>query len=228
MIGERSGGNVIRAISTEGMTMTTVHKTIRAGIFAALLLSTVAHAACGEDSGESVAAAAADYSAEDLERLSFARADLPDMDYQPQRSGYGAFSGGEENREIAARLTALGLEEDYAAQFFATSRDSELGFVESTTLLFEDESSAAAAVDKVSEEYADFIAPAEEIDPPDFGEQPFGILGDFDGFPVYALGWRVGDVLQIVTVAPNGPDPSPHTALELAQMLAAKAGEGEA
>ena len=148
------------------------------------------------------------------------------MDYQPQRSGYGAFTGGEENREIAARLQELGLEEDYVAQFFAASRDSELGFVESTTLLFEDEISATVAVEKVSREYADFIAPAEEIDPPALGEQPFGILGDFDGFPVYVFGWRVGDAVQIATVAPNGDESDSDPALELAKQLAAKA-DGE-
>ena len=95
---------------------------VATGACAALL---VGLAACGDSGSDSP-----DFAAADLERLSFAAADLPTMEYQPDRSGPGAFTRGGDNREIAARLEKLGLESNYVSQFFATSRDSKLGFVE--------------------------------------------------------------------------------------------------
>jgi hypothetical protein len=190
--------------------------------YAALFLTAVALAACGGNGGDGGSADARDYSASDLQGLSFAPRDLPDMDHQPRRSGAGAFTRGEENREIGARLERFGLEGDYVSQFFATSRDSKLGFVESVALLFEDASSAGAAVEPVNVAYVEFLA-AKEIDAPALGEQAFGVLGDFDGHPVYAFGWRVGDAIQLVTAAPNGKNPGPGRALALGQRLAAKA-----
>jgi hypothetical protein len=72
-----------------------------------------------------------DFTAADLESVSFAPEEVAGMEYQPQRSGAGAFTRGDENREIAERLEGLGLEANFVSQFFATSRRSELGFVES-------------------------------------------------------------------------------------------------
>jgi hypothetical protein len=86
--------------------------------------------------------------------------------------------------------------------------------------LFEDELAAADAVDEVKREDLDNLSPSAEIDAPDLGEQPFGIKGDFDGYTTYSYGWRVGDAVQLLTVAPNGDSPSPDGTLELAAQLA--------
>ena len=174
-------------------------------------------AACGDSDSDSP-----DFAAADLERLSLAPADLPEMEYQPDRSGAGAFTRGGENREVAARLEKLGLESNYVSQFFATSRDSELGFVESLVLLFEDEAAAEAAVSQLEREGLNNLDASETIDAPDLGEQPFGVRGEFDGFPVYSYGWRNGDALFLVTVAPGGQKPGPRSTLRVAAEVEAK------
>ena len=181
--------------------------------------------ACGEDDSAdtSTGSASPDFTGADLAALSFAADDVAKMEYQPQRSGPGAFTHGGENQQVAARLEELGLEANYSSQFFATSRDSELTFVESLVFLFEDEEAATAAVDQVKKEDLANLEPSEEIEAPELGEQAFGVLGDFDGYPVYSYGWRVGDVIQLLTVAPNGENPSPDSTLELAEQLVSQA-----
>jgi hypothetical protein len=174
-------------------------------------------AGCG-DSGSG----SADFAAADLKRLSFAPADLPAMEYQPDRSGAAAFTRGEENREIATRLGRLGLESDYVSQFFATSRDSKLLFVESVVLLFEDDAIAEEAVGPVKREYLDYLDSSETIDAPNIGEQAFGLGGQFDGYTTYAYGWRTGDAVQLVSVAPGGEKPGPRSSVRLAAQLEAK------
>ena len=175
-----------------------------------------------------------DFEAADLERLNFAADELPDMEYQPDSSGPGAFSRNQEEEaeeeggsglELLARLNELGLEEDYVSQFFAANRDAELGFVESISFLFEDEEGAEDAVGTVREANARNVKPAEEIEAPELGEQAFGLRGEFDGFLVYSYGWRVGDVIQIASVSPADQDAGPQSTLELAEQLEAKAEE---
>ena len=183
---------------------------------------------CGDDDGD-----VPDFTPADLERLSFATHDLPEMEYQPDSSGQGAFARdqqeeaeGEDDRsgvELVASLEELGLEDDYVSQFFATTRDAEVSFVESTAFLFEDEAGAQEAVPVLTQANADNLESSEETDPPDLGEEPFGVRGEFDGFPVYSFGWRVGDVVQIVGVAPGDPKAGPESAIELATQLEAKA-----
>lgn len=144
------------------------------------------------------------------------------MEYKPRRSGPGAFA--HDNPDVAAEFEDLGLEADHLSQFFAAGRDSEFLFVESIAFLFEDEAAAAGSVEPLKEANLDNLAPADEIEAPaDLGDQAFGIHGDFDGFPVYSFGWRVGDAVQVVTVAPNGKNPSPASTLALAEQLAAQA-----
>jgi len=174
-----------------------------------------------------------DFTAADLEGLNFAASQVPEMEYQPESSGLGAFSADQEEEaeeegdrsglELLKRLEEAGLEADYASQFFATRRDSELAFVESIAFLFEDEEGAAEAVETVAEGAARNTAPAHEIDPPPVGEQAFGIQGKFDRFRTYTFGWRVGDVIQLFTVAPGDQQAGPAVAAELGEQLAAKA-----
>ena len=183
-------------------------------------------AACGSDEDDS----SQDFAAADLEGLNFAADEFPEMDYQPDGSGLGAFvrdqkreakeEGDRSGLEFAASLQELGLEEDYVSQFFAFERGAELSFVESIGFLFEDAERAEAAVDVVREGVARNIRPAEEIDVPEFGEQAFGFSGEFEGFPTYSVGWRVGDVIQLATVAPGDPDAGPQGTIELAEQLA--------
>lgn len=176
---------------------------------------------------------APDFTASDLERLSFAEDDLPEMEYQSDSSGQGAFArdqreeaeeeGDRSGVELVADLEELGLEDDYVSQFFATTRDAEISFVESTAFVFEDEAGAREAVPVLTQANADNLESPQEIDPPELGEEPFGVRGEFDGFPVYSFGWRVGDVIQVVGVAPGDPNASPESAIELAEQLEAKA-----
>jgi hypothetical protein len=196
----------------------------------ACALIAVGAAACGDDDGDSQ-----DFAATDLEQLNFAADDLPEMEYQPESSGQGAFTrdqqeeaeeeGDRSGLELVAELEELGLEDDFVSQFFATSRDAEISFVESTSFLFEDEAGAEEAVPVVTEANADNLESAEEIDPPDLGDEAFGVQGEFDGFPVYSFGWRVGDVIQVVGVAPGDPKAGPESTIELAEQLEAKAAE---
>lgn len=185
-----------------------------AGACAALLAGL---AACGGSGSDSP-----DFAAADLERLSFAPADLPAMEYQPDRSGPGAFTKGEENRAVAARLEKLGLDANHVSQFFATSRDSKLLFVESAVFLFEDHAAAKAAAGSLEREDLNHLDSSETIAAPELGEQAFGVRGEFDGYPVYSYGWRNGDVLMPLSVAPNGEEPGPHSTLRLAAQLEAK------
>jgi hypothetical protein len=182
---------------------------------------------CGGAESEST-----DFAAADLERLNFASNEVPGMEYQPELSGLGAFSvdqeedaeeGDRSGLEFLDSLEAVGLEANYVSQFFATSRKSELGFVESIAFLFKDEAGAAEAIEIVAEGAARNISPADEIDPPPVGDQAFGLRGKFDGFLTYSFGWRVGDVVQLFTVAPRDQDAGPEVAVELGQQLAAKA-----
>jgi hypothetical protein len=189
-------------------------------------------AACGSgDSGSE----SRDFATADLERLSFARDELPGLEYQRESSGAGAFSedqkeqaqedGGRSGLEFLNRLKQLGLEADHVSQFFATGRRSELSFVESITFLFDDPESAEEAITAVRRGVASNIEPAEKIDAPDRGEQPFGIRGEFDGSLTYSFGWRVGDAIQMLTVAPRDRDTGPESTLQLTQQLEAKAEE---
>lgn len=210
--------------------MSNAQRTITRGLAAALAAAGLALAigACGNDEAD-----VPDFTATNLERLSFAADDLPAMDYQPDSSGQGAFArdqqeeaeeeGDRSGIELVANLNELGLEDDYVSQFFATSRDAEVSFVESTAFLFEDEAGAREAVPVLTQANADNLESPEEIDPPELGEEAFGVRGEFDGFPVYSFGWRVGDVIQIVGVAPGGPKAGPESAIELAEQLEAKA-----
>jgi hypothetical protein len=204
---------------------TTIKRGLAAtGACAALL---VGLAACGDDD-----AGVPDFTPANLERLSFAAEDLPEMEYQHDSSGHGAFASDQQEEaeeegdrsgiELVTKLDELGLEDDYVSQFFATSRDAEVSFVESSAFLFEDEAGAQEAVPVLTQANADNLESAEEIDPPDLGEEPFGVRGEFDGFPVYSFGWRVGDVIQIVGVAPGDPKAGPESAIELAEQLEAK------
>ena len=143
------------------------------------------------------------------------------MEYQPDRSGPGAFTRGGDNREIAARLEKLGLESNYVSQFFATSRDSKLGFVESVVLLFEDEGAAESAVGPVEREYLDFLDSSETITAPDLGEQAFGVRGEFDGYPTYAYGW-LSAATYSCDRGPNGEKPGSRSTVRLAAQLVAK------
>jgi hypothetical protein len=203
------------------------------------VLAGLALAACGGDGH--------DFTVDDLQRLNFARDEIPDMEYQPDSSGLGAFAadqreeaeGDEEGDEgddegdeeggdqsglkFLARLQELGLEEDYASQFFATSRDAELLFVESISFLFEDADAAEDAVDAVREGALRNLETAEQIDAPELGEQAFGVRGEFGGFLTFAFGWRVGDVIQLATVATGDDDAKPDRAIELADQLEDKA-----
>ena len=71
------------------------------------------------------------------------------------------------------------------------------------------------------EEYLDFLGRSEAIDAPaDLADQPFGVRGGFEGFTTYAFAWRVGDAIQIATVAPSGQAPGPESTIELAEELA--------
>ena len=205
---------------------------MRRGRFAGLLLAGLGAgliaAGCGDNNGD-----VPDFTPEDLAQLSFAADDLPEMEYQPDSSGQGAFArdqqaeakeeGDRSGLKLVASLDELGLEDDYVSQFFATTRDAEISFVESTAFLFEDEVGAEQAVPVLAQANADNLESAEEIDPPELGAEPFGVRGEFDGFPVYSFGWRVDDVVQIVGVAPGDPKAGPESAIELAEQLEAKA-----
>jgi hypothetical protein len=194
---------------------TTIRRRLAATAAGAALL--IGLAACGDSGGDSP-----DFTTADLERLSFAPADVPAMEYQPDRSGAGGLTKGGDNRDVAARLEKLGLESNYVSQFFATTRRSQLLFVESTVLLFEDEAAARAAMGPVERENLDSIDSSEAIDAPDLGEQAFGLRGKTDGYTVYSYGWRNGDAVQLVTVAPNGEKPGPRSTVRLAAQLEAK------
>jgi hypothetical protein len=190
----------------------------------------LAAAACGDDAESG---ASQDFSAADLKGLNLVPDDVPGMEYQPDVSGPGAFVADQEKDaedegdgsglEFLADLARVGLEEDYVSQFFATSRDSELGFAESITFLFADEQAAVAAIPLVADAAARNVEPSKEIEPPDVGEQAFGIRGEFDGFPTYTFGWRSGDAIQLLTVAPGEPNAGAAAATVLAERLAAKA-----
>jgi hypothetical protein len=197
------------------------------------VLATLALAACGGDGG------GPDFTVDDLQRLNFAADELPEMEYQTESSGLGAFAadqreeaegddeegGDRSGLKFLARLQDLGLEEDYASQFFATSRDAELLFVESISFLFEDEEAAENAVDAVRQGAMQNVEGAQQIDAPDLGAQAFGVRGEFDGFLTYAFGWRVGDVIQLATAAPGDKDAPPAGTIALAEQLEAKAEE---
>jgi hypothetical protein len=195
-------------------------------------LAVLALTACGDDEG---ASESPDFTTADLEDLNFAPDEIPRMEYQPDSSGPGAFS--EDQREEAKeegeksglklldRLGELGLEAEYVSQFFATSRGAELSFVESITFLFEDEGGAEEAVDVLREASAKNLKPADEIDAPELGEQTFGLQGKFDDLLTYSFGWRVGDVIQILGVAPGDQHAGPETTIELAEQLETKTRE---
>jgi hypothetical protein len=63
---------------------------------------------------------------------------------------------------------------------------------------------------------------SETIDAPDLGKQAFGVRGEFDGYTTYSYGWRNGDALSLLTVAPGGDKPGPRSTLRLAARLEAK------
>ena len=191
--------------------------------------------ACGDDDDGDGDAASRDFTSADLEGLNFAPGDLPDMEYQRDSSGLNAFTadqleeaeeeGDRSGVQLVADLEQLGLAADHASQFFPTSRDSELSFVEGLVFLFADADAAEEAVDVLREADAENLAPADEIDAPDLGEQAFGWKGEFDGFPVYSFGWRVGDVIELVSVAPGDENAGPESTIALAEQLEAKAAE---
>jgi hypothetical protein len=197
--------------------------TIAAAALFALTLS-----ACGSNE-----AGSPDFAATDLAGLNFAPNELPRLEYQRDSSGAGAFfkdqeeeareEGDESGLKLLGRLRELGLDRDHVSQFFATTRDAELSFVESITFLFQDERGAEEAVDLVGKASAENTRPAKEIDAPELGTQAFGLRGEFDGSLVYSFGWRVGDVIQIIGVAPGDQDAGPDSALQLAERLEAKA-----
>ena len=190
----------------------------------------LAVAACGDDAESD---ASPDFSASDLKGLNLVPDDVPGMEYQPDVSGRGAFvadqeedaenEGDRSGLEFLADLERIGLEDDYVSQFFATSRDSQLGFAESIVFLFADEEGASKATQLVADAAARNVEPATEIDPPGLGEQGFGIRGEFDGFPTFTYGWRLGDAIQMLTIAPMKGRAGAEAALELAERLAAKA-----
>ena len=243
MLRARSGASVVPSDLPKGTMMRNKRRMITRGL-AVALASTAAAAAAGcqsdsepadEPQGLTKAAESEspDFAAADLKGLNFVASDVPEMEYQPESSGLGAFSADQEEDaeeegdrsglELLERLEEVGLEANYVSQFFATSRDSELGFVESIAFLFEDEEGATEAVEIVAKGAARNIAPSNEIDPPAVGEQAFGIQGEFDGFRTYAFGWRAGDVIQLFTVAPSDQKAGPEVAAELGEQLAAKA-----
>ena len=200
-------------------------------LIAALLV--FAFAACGDDDDEG---GSPDFAAADLEALNFAADEFPEMEYQPDLSGPGAFVADQEEEaeeegdrsglKVVETLEGHGLEADHVSQFFAASRDAEVGFIESITFLFADEEGATEAIGDVSEAAARNVEPSTAIDAPDLGEQAYGIEGRFDDFLTYTYGWRVGDVIQMVTVAPMDQKAGPESTLELAEQLEAKAAEG--
>src|SRR5687768_1844592 len=132
---------------------------------AAAALAALALTACGGDEGGSP-----DFTATDLAGLNFARDELPRLEYQQDSSGPGAFSkdqkeeakeeGDESGLRLLERLQGLGLEADHVSQFFATTRDAELSFVESITFLFQDDGGAKEAVEVVKKASARNIRPA--------------------------------------------------------------------
>ena len=195
---------------------------------AAAALTAVAFSACGGDGGGSP-----DFTASDLAGLNFARNELPRLEYQPDSSGPGAFSkdqkeeakeeGDESGLRLLERLQGLGLEADHVSQFFATTRGAELNFVESITFLFQNEEGAEKAVELVRQASADNIRPAKAIDAPELGEHAFGLRGEFDGSLTYSFGWRVGDVIQLIGVAPGEQGAAPDSTFQLAERLEAKA-----
>jgi hypothetical protein len=197
----------------------------------ACVLIAIGAGSCGDDDED----ASQDFASADLERLSFARDELPEMEYQPDSSGLGAFredqqeeakeEGDRSGLELVESLDEIGLEEDYVSQFFAFERGSELSFVESIVFLFPDEAAAEEAVDEVEDGAARNIEPAEEIEALDVGEDGFGLSGEFEGFPTYSFGWRVGDVIQLLGVAPSDPKAGFARVRAVAQQLEAKATE---
>jgi hypothetical protein len=198
----------------------------------ALLAGTVGYAGLAIDKLGSSGSESGDFAAADLARLSFARNELPDLEYQRDSSGTGAFEadqieqareeGDRSGVELVNRLKQLGLEADHVSQFFATSRRSELTFVESIVFLFDESDSAEAAITDVRRAAARNVAPADEIDAPDLDKQSFGIRGESEGFLTYTMGWRAGDAIQILTVAPQDREAGLKTTLQLARRLEAK------
>lgn len=198
----------------------------------ALIAGTVGYAALAIDKLGSSGRESQDFVARDLGRLSFAPDELPGLAYQRESSGAGAFEadqraeareeGDRSGLELVNRLKQLGLEADHVSQFFATSRRSEVSFVESIVFLFERESGAEASVAEVRRATATNVAPAHPIDAPDLGRQAFGLRGKFEGFPTYTLGWRAGDAIQLLTTAPQDRQAGLERTLELARRLEAK------
>lgn len=195
----------------------------------------VGASACGGSGSDAQApdAQAPRFTPADLERVGFTPADLPDMEYQRDESGRGAFAADQEEEakeegdrsglKLLHRLESLGLEADHVAKFFATSRDSDVGFAESIAFVFADEQGAERALVEVRDAAARNVAPAEEIATPDLGEEAFGLRGEFEGFSTHTYGWRVGNLIELFTAAPNDQDAGLGATKELAGRLAAKA-----
>lgn len=211
----------------------------KTAVAATLLLFALAPGAtgCGGSDSDAEPAETPAFTPADLERLSFTPADVPDMEYQAEESGQGAFAADqqEEAKEehdrsglrLLQRLESLGLEAERVAKFFATSRDAGLGFAESITFVFADERGAERALADVRDAAARNIAPADEIPSSGLGDDAFGLRGQFDGYPSYSYGWRVGNVIVLTTAAPPNRRATGAEAasLTLAQRLAAKAEE---
>jgi hypothetical protein len=184
------------------------------------LLLTATVAACG---GKDNGSAAKDFTREDLAKLNFAPSEAPPgTEYDRRASGKDMLEREGGTEQIIAQLKKHGFEADYGAQFRRTSRKQETTagpyFAESVALLFKDPDAAGGGLDLLKQLNSEYFKPAKEIERPQLGEESWGVSGKQQGrYPTYVYGWRIGDVVQLLTVSPPGQ------ALALARRLAAHA-----
>jgi len=190
-------------------------------VSAAVLMAGLALAACG---GGGTSTTSANFTKAELKNLVLAPSEAPSgLTYSAKASGPAVLEKrGPEG--LIHELKKRGLVADYGAQFSSKSAKGDFSFTDTIALLFKDSDAASGGLGFLKQLQFLFFKPATEIDAPDLGDESWGIRGKFRGKELtYAYGWRVGNLVQMITTRPTDQNASPDLTLKLANDLAGRA-----
>jgi hypothetical protein len=150
----------------------------------------------------------------------FTRADLPGLVFKPSDAPPGMRyvrgpegSGprflereaepGDEISRLVQQLRRRGFLISFGVQFFARHERAKIGFLEAIAFLFRNEDSERRGFNFLERAVPGRFESPREIPAPGLGEASFGSRGSCgENCKGFEYGWRIGDVVQLLTLVP--------------------------
>lgn len=143
------------------------------------------------------------FSENDLPGLVLTSAEAPPGTvYAAAQSGAGALEKEQDGAETVRQLRQFGFQADYASMFFGKT-----GFGESIAVLFHDEQGASDALAFMKRLFGQEIPGTKQAPAGGLGDEAWAFAGVFfpDSPPGTFYGWRRGNVLLLLNIAPSTP-----------------------